>query len=130
MTIQAERVVGGLARARAIERLRRREAELRRRLEREEAEVVELTRNEADEFLSQHPADLGTALELTEQAVGDRERVKRELEQVELALERAGSGLYGTCESCGRRSPTSVSRSSPTRRAAWSASARSSGRGG
>lgn len=85
------------------ERLLRRKAELEAAIARGAEEVVELTSSEADEMLSQHIADLSTALELTEQAVGNREAARAELEQVEIALERLDRGTYGKCEDCGRR---------------------------
>lgn len=85
------------------ERLLQREAELEDAIVRDAEEVVELTSSEADEMLSQHMADLSSALELTEQAVNNRETARVELEQVELALERVREGTYGKCEDCGRR---------------------------
>lgn len=103
MTRRGELALGDLARRRGFDRLYRRAAQLRAILEREEREIAALTEGEADEFLSQHPADLGAALEMTEEAVLDREHARRELRQVESALRRIEDGRYGVCEDCGAR---------------------------
>lgn len=101
MIRRGELLLGELARRRGFDRLYRRASQLRGMLAREDREVTALTESEADEFLSQHPADLAAALEMTEEAVFDREQARRELAQVESALRNIEEGRYGICEDCG-----------------------------
>ena len=89
-----------LARERAGPELHRRREALVRKLAREEEEVAFLTESEADEMVSQHPADIGAVLEMTEDAVGNRELAKRELRRIDDALARLAAGRYGVCEAC------------------------------
>ena len=105
MTVMAARgtVVEQISRGRARKRLERRLQELRLEIERGSEEVRALTESQADEFVSQHPADLGTAVYLVESALSTRETLQRELALVEDALRRIEGGTYGICVDCRRR---------------------------
>jgi RNA polymerase-binding transcription factor DksA len=55
--------------------------------------------------LSQHPADYGTDLSDAEREDAVRGAVEREIDQINLALERIEDGSYGTCIVCGKTIP-------------------------
>jgi len=54
---------------------------------------------------SQHPADVASDLLLRQSMLGAERFYRRDLEQVEAALERLGEGTYGSCVDCGREIP-------------------------
>lgn len=105
MTVMPARhtVIERISRERARMRLEGRLQELRLEIERGSQEVRALTESEADEFVSQHPADLGTALYLVESAVSTREALRREMALVEDALRRIDQGTHGICVDCRKR---------------------------
>ncbi|WP_304458363.1 TraR/DksA C4-type zinc finger protein [Alicyclobacillus sendaiensis] len=82
---------------------------------------ADIQRAMSDEFselsmYDNHPADLASELALRNQAVGERLRDKRALEDVEDALLRIRRGTYGQCESCGRPIPSARLEAMPTAR--------------
>jgi RNA polymerase-binding transcription factor DksA len=74
--------------------------ELRREIDGERRDVVELGRSQNEEFTSQHQSDVSADLFLQERALGTQEALKAELDAVEQALERIAAGTYGQCADC------------------------------
>jgi len=54
-----------------------------------------------DAHADNHPADLGTEMFEREKDLGLRSNAVRRLRDIDIALERMESGLYGTCIECG-----------------------------
>jgi YteA family regulatory protein len=54
-----------------------------------------------DAHADNHPADLGTEMFEREKDLGLRSNAVRRLRDIDIALERMDSGLYGTCIECG-----------------------------
>ncbi|HWI63750.1 MAG TPA: TraR/DksA C4-type zinc finger protein [Symbiobacteriaceae bacterium] len=54
-----------------------------------------------DSTVDNHPADLGTEMFEREKDLGLRSNAMRRLREIDIALERMTSGLYGTCTECG-----------------------------
>jgi DnaK suppressor protein len=79
--------------------------ELREQIAAEEDEVGQFSQSQADEFSSQHNADLATDVFLEEMAVSTKMTLESELEAVEQALERISEGSYGVCVQCGQPIP-------------------------
>jgi DnaK suppressor protein len=79
--------------------------ELQAQIASEQKEVEQFTQNQADEFTSQHNADLATDVYETERAIGTKIASESELEAVEQALERIKAGSYGVCVQCGQPIP-------------------------
>jgi RNA polymerase-binding transcription factor DksA len=77
-------------------RLLARRAELRRRRER-----IELDLSRHHEALSGDSSDRAIQLENDEPLQAIEHVAARELEDIDLALERMARGLYGICKSCG-----------------------------
>lgn len=82
-------------------RLERLREQLRSDIDQEAESVAEFGREQADEFVSQHPADLGTSLFLQESALNAEEILLAELRQVDGAIDRLDRGAYGSCVDCG-----------------------------
>ena len=79
--------------------------ELQARIAAEQKEIEQFTQDQADEFASQHNADLATDVYETERAIGTKIASESELEAVEQALERLKAGSYGICVQCGQPIP-------------------------
>jgi RNA polymerase-binding protein DksA len=79
--------------------------ELQARIAAEQKEIEQFTQDQADEFISQHNADLATDVFETERAIGTKIAAESELEAVEQALERLKAGSYGICVQCGQPIP-------------------------
>ena len=79
--------------------------ELQARIAAEQKEIEQFTQDQADEFISQHNADLATDVFETERAIGTKIAADSELEAVEQALERLKAGSYGICVQCGQPIP-------------------------
>ncbi|HYF95763.1 MAG TPA: TraR/DksA C4-type zinc finger protein [Symbiobacteriaceae bacterium] len=58
-----------------------------------------------DSTVDNHPADLGTEMFEREKDLGLRSNAVRRLRDIDIALERLESGLYGTCMECGQPIP-------------------------
>lgn len=54
-----------------------------------------------DSTVDNHPADLGTEMFEREKDLGLLSNNLRRLREIDIALERMASGLYGVCEDCG-----------------------------
>jgi DnaK suppressor protein len=74
--------------------------ELRQQIAAEEAEVEQFSQSQAEEFSSQHNADLATDVFFEERAVSTKMTLESELEAVEHALERMSENSYGVCVDC------------------------------
>jgi YteA family regulatory protein len=55
-----------------------------------------------DSTVDNHPADLGTEMFEREKDLGLRSNAVRRLRDIDIALERMDSGLYGLCMECGQ----------------------------